>query len=267
MEFFDTHAHLADDRFSPDRDEVLRRAREAGVTRITEIADGPAEWELALKLCRQAPGGLAFSCALGLHPYHAADFSAEVLAALKAHARLPEVVAVGEIGLDYAKGSAPREVQVPVFEALLDAARALEKPAVIHCREAFPDTLAALRNLYPSRPKTRRFWGVVHCFTGDAEQAVELAGLGFALGVDGPVTYPKNEGLRTALKAAGPSVLVLETDSPFLPPQSSRGQRNEPRAVPEIAAKLAETLGLPLEDLARAAMDNALALFSQRPGI
>ncbi len=267
MEYYDTHAHLSDERFSPDRAEVIRRAREAGVTRIAEIADGPIEWESALKLCRQAPDGVAFSCALGLHPYHAADFSKELLADLKSHAKLPEVVAVGEIGLDYAKGSAPREVQVPAFEKLLDAARALDKPAVIHCREAFPDTLAALRNFYPSRPGTGRFWGVVHCFTGNAEQAVELAGLGFALGVDGPVTYPKNEGLRAALKAAGPSVLVLETDSPFLPPQSNRGQRNEPLAIPEIAAKLAETLGLPIDELARVAMDNAIALFSQRPGI
>jgi TatD DNase family protein len=267
MEYFDTHAHLADERFSSDRAEVVRRAREAGVTRIAEIADGPAEWDLALKLCRQPHDGVTFACALGLHPYHAADFSTELLDDLKSHAKLPEVVAVGEIGLDYAKGSAPREIQLPVFERLLDAARAIEKPAVIHCREAFPDALAALRNLYPSRPERGGFWGVVHCFTGNADQAVELAGLGFALGVDGPVTYPKNEGLRAALKAAGPSVLVLETDSPFLPPQSSRGQRNEPRAIPEIAARLAETLGLPLEELARAAMDNAIALFSRRPGI
>ncbi|MBI5630450.1 MAG: TatD family hydrolase [Elusimicrobia bacterium] len=259
MEFFDTHAHLSDPLFDADRDLVLARALEAGVAQVLEIADSPADWDKAVALSRARPRQVR--CSLGLHPYHADQFSLDLIKDLEQRVRLPEVAAIGEIGLDYVKTQIPRQIQLKAFEDILSAARRWEKPAVIHCRGAYPDLLGVCGGLFPSPPSGRRFWGVVHCFSGNAENALFLAERGLALGVDGPITYPKNEDLRRAFRAAGSSCLVLETDSPYLPPQSSRGKRNEPRAIPEIAEKLSETLGLSVEEIALKTTENARALY------
>ncbi|MDE2312660.1 MAG: TatD family hydrolase [Elusimicrobia bacterium] len=259
LEFFDTHAHLGEGVFEADRETVLERARAAGVINIAEIADAPAEWPGALALSRARP--LQLRCALGLHPYYAREFSLALLDALAAKARLPEVAAVGEIGLDYVKTDAPKEIQVAAFRALLAGSLSWGKPAVIHCRGAYEDLRGVLGELCPHPPSEFRFWGVVHCFSGNADDALFLIQRGFALGVDGPVTYPKNDDLRAALREAGLERLVLETDSPYLPPQSSRGRRNEPAAIPEIAAKVAEVFGRSLEDVARETTANARALY------
>lgn len=259
MEFIDTHVHLGDERFAADREEVLTRARLKGIVRVIEIADSPSEWPAAVALSRARPAQVR--CSLGLHPYYAGDFSEDLLAALKIKCRLPEVAAVGEIGLDYVKSPASREVQLKVFERMLAAALEFNKPVVVHCRGAYQDLRAVLPRFFGGPPRQNRFWGVAHCFSGGAEDAAFLSGLGFALGADGPVTYPKNDSLREAFRRAGASSLVLETDSPYLPVQSSRGQRNEPGAILEIAAKMAEVLGLPLEEIARVTTENARALY------
>ena len=229
------------------------------MARIVEITDAPCEWAAAIALARARPAQLR--CCLGLHPYYAAEFSDKLLEDLKLKAKLPEVVAVGEIGLDYVKTDIPRLVQIKALEKLLAACQELDMPAVVHCRGAYEDLRAVFKNLYTRSPKNSRFHGVVHCFSGNTGDAVFCSGLDFALGVDGPVTYPKNDELRRAFKEVGARPLVLETDSPYLPPQSSRGKRNEPQAIPEIAGKLAQILGLPLEELARLTSENARALF------
>lgn len=256
--YFDTHAHLSDKQFDPDRAAALERAQAAGVTRVVEIADSPEDWEKAVALARARPQVRA---ALGLHPYYADKWSPELGDALRNKARLPEVVAAGEIGLDYAKCPLGPEVQKPALLGMLEAAVSAGLPVVIHCREAFADLLPILEDFYRLIPASGRFRGVLHCFSGGVEEARRACRLGFALGVDGPVTYPKNEPLRQALKSAGLAALVLETDSPYLPPQSSRGKRNEPAAVPEIARALAATFGLPVEQVAEATTRNALELF------
>lgn len=264
---FDTHAHLNDARFDADRSEVLARARAAGVGRVVEIADAPEEWDRALALSRARPE--IVRCALGLHPYHADRWEPGLAERLRRKARLPEVVAAGEIGLDYfTKCTVPREVQRRAFSAMLEAADAAELPVVVHCREAYADLLPMLRDFYSGRaPRGRggegpaRFHGVLHCFSGTREEALRCAALGFALGVDGPATYPKNDGLRDALRAAGLEQLVLETDSPFLPPQSARGKRNEPEAVREINAALARVFGRKEEEVAALTTSNARDLF------
>lgn len=258
MELIDTHVHLCDAQFDADRGEVLARASAMGINRLVEIADAPAEWDKALALCRARP---TLRCALGLHPYYADQFDSALLSALERAVRLPEVAAVGEIGLDYVKTELSREVQLRAFEALLAAARDWGTPAVVHCRGAYEDLIPVLRRVHPAPPKDRRYWGVVHCFSGGVEEALACRDAGFALGVDGPVTYPKNEPLREAFRRAGAGCLVLETDSPYLPPQSSRGKRNEPAAIGEIAGKLAAVLGVPPEELARITTGNAAALF------
>jgi TatD DNase family protein len=258
--FFDTHVHLGDAQFDADREDVLARARQSGVERLVEIADNPDEWGRAVALARSHPDRVR--CSLGLHPYYADRFDDGFVARLKAAlAEAPEAVAIGEIGLDYAKAGVPHDVQRRAFAALLAAGRDWSVPLVIHCRDAYADLIPMLRDAFTHPPEGRRFWGVVHCFSGTPEEAASCAALGFALGADGPVTYKKNDSLREAFRAAGPGVAVLETDCPYLPPQSSRGKRNEPRAVPEIAAKLAEVWSLPVDEVARLTTANASALY------
>jgi TatD DNase family protein len=256
---FDTHTHLGDAQFAEDRSEALRRALDAGVSRLVEIADAPSEWQAAIALARARPEQVR--CSLGLHPYYADQFSEELLERLDKRLALPEVVAVGEIGLDYVKAEVGREAQLRAFERLVAFCRDRGKPAVIHCRGAYEDLRAVLARHFSGPPAGRRFWGVIHCFSGETADALHCRDLGFALGVDGPVTYPKNEPLRAALRAAGLDCLVLETDCPYLPPQSSRGKRNEPAKLPEIAAKLAEVCGVTLDELAARTTRNAAALF------
>jgi TatD DNase family protein len=256
---FDTHVHLIDPRFDPDRDAVLARARAAGLAGLVEIADAPADWERALALAAEHPGFV--HCALGLHPYHADEWRPELAAALAAAARRPGVVAAGEVGLDYAKCEVPRPRQKEAFLGMLAAAAAAGLPVVVHCRDAYADLMPILRERFPAPPRAGRFHGVVHCFSGSAEEAAECAALGFALGADGPVTYPKNDALRAALKGAGLESLVLETDSPWLPPQAKRGKRCEPADVADVAARLAEVFGLPLDEFARVTEGNARELY------
>ena len=256
---FDTHTHLGDEQFAEDRLETLDRALAAGVSRVVEIADAPADWDAAIALARARPAQVR--CSLGLHPYYADQFSEALVARLTAMIALPEVAAVGEIGLDYAKAQVPRETQRLAFERLLAFCRDHEMPAVVHCRDAYEDLRRILQATVSGPPKHARFWGVIHCFSGTAEDALFCRDLGFALGVDGPVTYPKNEPLRLALKAAGVDSLVLETDCPYLPPQSSRGKRNEPAKLPEIAARLAQACEISLEELAARTTRNGLDLY------
>ena len=259
MTLFDTHTHLGDAQFADDRAEALARARAAGVARLVEIADAPSEWDAAIALARAHPEQVR--CSLGLHPYYADQFSEALLGDLNERLALPEVVAVGEIGLDYVKAEVARDVQLAAFERLLLFCRDAGKPAVIHCRGAYEDLRAVLSRSFSAPPSGRRFWGVIHCFSGEEADALFCRDLGFALGVDGPVTYPKNDPLRRALSAAGPDCLVLETDSPYLPPQSCRGKRNEPAKLPDIAAKLAAACGISIEQLASVTTRNACRLY------
>jgi TatD DNase family protein len=256
----DTHAHLNDAQFTDDRAEVLARAKEAGIDQVIEIADEPKDWDAALALARARPEMVR--CTLGLHPYYAEQWRPELAAELKQRARLPEVVAAGEIGLDYFKKcTVPHETQRIAFRNMLTAAADAELPVVIHCRDAYADLLPILQDFYKGKTPIGRFHGVIHCFSGLKEQALEGVRLGFALGVDGPVTYPKNDGLREALFAAGLENLVLETDSPYLPPQTNRGKRNEPRAVVEIADRLADVFSRKREEVAALTSVNARDLY------
>ncbi len=258
--FVDTHAHLGDPQFDADRDAVFARAASAGIDRIVEIADHPDEWGRAVAIARARPA--VARCTLGLHPYYADLYDAAFLPRLKAALEsAPEAVAIGEIGLDYAKAEVAHDIQQRAFQEISTAAKSWGVPIVVHCRDAFADLIPILRQVYGAKPADRRFWGVIHCFTGTALDAVACTDLGFALGADGPVTYKKNDGLREAFRIAGPDATVLETDSPYLPPLSSRGKRNEPAAIVEIATKLAEVWGVPLEEVGRRTSAAAAALY------
>lgn len=254
----DTHTHLGDKAFDPDRDEAVARAFRAGIGGIVEIADSPAEWDRALALCARHPGRVF--CCLGLHPYHADQWSPELAGRLEAACADKRVVGVGEIGLDYARCELPAAVQKAGFIGMIEAARRLKLPIVVHCRDAYEETLEILRKYYVP-PPSGRFHGVLHCFSGLAQHASAAVKLGFALGADGPVTYPKNDALRAALKLAGLESLVLETDCPYLPPQSIRGKRNEPYSVLEIARTLSGLFQKPEKGIAGITTGNARDLF------
>ena len=258
MDFIDTHTHLAGESFDADREEVLSRAAEAGVVKIVEIGASLEDWPKVLALSRARPQ--LVRCSLGLHPYEADLCTPEVLERWGRQAAFPETVAVGEIGLDYTRNPLPPQIQKEALRRILEACRPWGKPVIIHCREAYADLREILAAAFAG-PRPARPWGVIHCFSGGVEDAQFLVRAGFMLGADGPVTYPKNTVLREAFRAAGPENTVLETDSPYLPPQSRRGQRNEPKAVVEIAEMLAKVWGIALDEAARITTRNAGKLF------
>ncbi len=255
--WIETHAHLSDPQFDADRDKTIERAFSNGIERIIEIADGPNEWGKAQELAERYPGKIWW--AAGLHPYYADQASDPIFDDLRGFARHPQFVAIGEVGLDYAKCQIPKETQKDTLARALQAAQQVNKPLVIHCREAFNDLLPLFRQWFKKPPTQSP--GVIHCFSGNKEQAAELVEMGFYLGVDGPITYPKAHDLRETLASVPPERLVLETDSPYLPPQNYRGRRNEPGYLPFIGEQLAKILNLAPEKLATILRQNSCDLF------
>lgn len=248
----DTHCHLDLYHFEADREAVLARAREAGVGRILIPGIDLAQSRCVLALAEQYP---ELRAAVGVHPNDAQSFGESALAELRELARHPKVDAIGEIGIDLYWKIAPLEKQHDAFRAQLQLAAELNKPVIIHDRDAHADVMSMLRDHAPPA-------GVVlHSFSGDVAMAEEAARLGFYLGVDGPLTYKKNDGLRAIFAAAPLDRILIETDAPYLPPQQRRGARNEPAYVRWVAEKLAEARGLALDDVARATTANAARLF------
>ncbi|MBI4575634.1 MAG: TatD family hydrolase [Planctomycetes bacterium] len=248
----DTHAHVAFEAFEEDRQEVILRAHASGVGILVEVGIDEASSLAALRLAR---GHGPIFAAVGVHPHHAADWgpaSREVLAGLASD---PKVVALGEMGLDYYRDRAPREVQREAFRAQLELASELDLPAIVHTREAWEDCLEEVERL---RGRVR---GVFHCFSGDVAVAARCVELGFHCSFAGPVTYPPNHALRAAAAAVPDDRLLLETDCPYLAPQARRGRRNEPAFVVHTAEAVARARGGDLEALATSTSRNARALF------
>lgn len=254
--WFDTHAHLCDSRFDEDRSEALERAWDKGVRWQIEIADGPDEWEKAKIFAEQHPGRVWW--AGGVHPYYQPP-DAATWETLRQHTRHPQFVAIGEVGLDYAKSPVPKESQRITFSTALDLAAETDKPLVIHCRDAYSDLVPMLSERYSGH--SGRSPGVVHCFSGNKSEAEKIVSLGFYLGIDGPLTYPNSHGLREALSEIPLEKLVLETDSPYLPPQAFRGKRNEPSYLPLIGESLSGLRRTKVTDLARLLTQNGQLLF------
>jgi len=251
---------LGSQNFQADRADVLTRARDNGVSLIIEIACEAGDWENALTLCRQEEGRIF--CVLGLHPHECGAASPENMARLETLLKSPEVCALGEIGLDYMRCPHPRDKQIEVLSPLLEMAKRTKLPLVFHCRNAQNNEFDAYEDLLDILKSSGPFnGGILHCFSGSAQSAQRAVDMGFLLGVNGTVSYPKNSALREILKSFGPKHLTLETDCPYLPPQSKRGKRNEPALLPEICAALSETLNLPPEETARIAFNNALDVF------
>ncbi|MGH2520873.1 MAG: TatD family hydrolase [Anaerolineales bacterium] len=248
----DTHCHLDSQHFDADRADVLARAREAGIGRILIPATGLETSRRAVELAEHYAEVRA---AVGVHPNSAAGFGVQELRELRRLAQHPKVDAIGEIGIDLYWKAAPLAEQQSAFRAQLELAAELEKPAIVHDRDAHAEVMEALRAYAPSA-------GVVlHSFSGDSAMAEAAVALGFYLGVTGPLTYKKNDGLRAIFSAVTLDRILIETDAPYLTPQPRRGARNEPAFVRFVAEKLAEVRGMPFDEVASATTANAARLF------
>jgi TatD DNase family protein len=248
IKLVDSHCHLDDKQFDPDRAEVIERAREAGVERMMAIGtgDGPPDLEVALRLARAYDFIYA---TVGVHPHDASKATPETFAAMQVLAAEPKVLAIGEIGLDYHHNFSPPDVQRTVFIEQLKLAARAGKPIVIHTREAWDDTLAVLREHWTGS-------GIIHCFSGGPAEARQVLDLGFYLSFGGVVTFPKAEALREAARMAPDDRLLIETDAPYLAPVPQRGKRNEPAFMAETARRLAEVRGVAPEHIARVTTGN-----------
>ncbi|WP_426751107.1 TatD family hydrolase [Myxococcus sp. Y35] len=254
MKFVDAHCHLEVKDY-PDVMAVLDAARAAGLVHAVVVGQfhGPGNWGNALELAAAHPEFL--SPTLGIHPHEAARATEDDLATLERTCARPEVRAVGEAGLDYYYDHSPREAQAEVFRRQCALALRLDKPLVVHVRDAHDDCDAILRETGVSK-------GVIHCFTGDTDAARRYLDRGFFLSLSGVVTYKKTEALQDAVRFAPLDRLMVETDSPYLAPVPHRGRKNQPSHVVETAKKVAELKGVTLEEVAAVTTANAAALFN-----
>lgn len=269
MNLVETHAHLDDARFGADLSEVLVRATQAGVTRIITVG---ANLESSCAAIALAQGHIGVWATAGIHPHAARSIDRAVLRELGDLAADPRVVAIGETGLDYYRDLSARDEQRAAFEAQLDLASQIGKPVVIHVRDkaadgpAYDDVLAILRAWQPRYHVSCDCPGVFHCFSGTAELAEKILAMGFLVGVDGPITYPKAEVLRSTLAWVPLDRLLLETDCPYLPPQPFRGRRNEPAYLLHIAQAIAQLKACDVQEVARVTTSSAEHLFGLMDG-
>ena len=249
----DSHAHIDTSRFNADREAVISAALEGGITRIVDPGCDLASSQFALSLAKKHPG-VVFAAA-GTHPHDATTYSDEVGMHYREMAREPEVVAIGEFGLDYFRMLSPRDVQRSVFCSHLQLARECDLPCIIHVRDSHDDVIELLR------AHGQGLRGVFHCFSGNVAQAEEcLEFEGFMLSFAGPLTRQGN-ALPEVARMAPLDRILVETDSPYLVPQPLRARRNEPLFVKHVAEKLAEIRGMTFEEIAQATTANAVRLF------
>ncbi len=252
MRLVDTHCHLNDVKAFPDPAEAVAEAREAGVDRLIVVAVDNDWSRLALELSEQFEEVYAV---VGWHPSHSADFKPEDISTIREMALHPKCVAIGEVGLDFYWDHATRDQQEFCLNLHLDLAEELAKPLVFHCRDAYPDLLALLEE---RRPLTKMLF---HCFSGTEEEADRAIALDCWLGVDGPLTYPKNEATRTLFSRLPKDKILIETDAPWMAPVPYRGKRNRPAWVVHVNTALAGCWGMTPAESAAITTANAEAFF------
>lgn len=254
MKLIDTHAHLTFPELSSDIDGVLSRARQAGVDKIITIGTDEENNKLAIETANRFEQVYA---TVGFHPHDAKDVTPKLLDELKEQAQNENVVAIGEIGLDYHYDLSPRDIQRDIFHNLLEIAADLQMPVVIHSREAFDDTIEILDRFGGNLPPI-----VVHCFGGTAEQAQICIDKGFYISFTGVVTFNSAQSARDAAAVVPADRLMVETDCPFMSPAPMRKQKiNEPALMIHTAEKLAEIKQVPFELLAQTMTDNSIKFF------
>jgi len=260
--FVDSHAHLDGKQFDSDREQVIARAREAGVQAIVAIGngDGPAQVDCGIQLAEKYDFIYA---TLGIHPHEAQLADEAAYQNMERLARHPKVIAWGEIGLDYYYDHSPRDVQKEVFTRQMELAAAAKLPIVIHCRpsdgsdNAWEDCLGLIRERWAANG----LGGILHCFTGNWPQAKSALDMGFMISFAGNVTFPKAQQLRNAALEVPLERMLIETDSPYLAPVPHRGKRNEPAFVKETARKLGELRGSTAEEVGQQTTRNFYNFF------
>jgi TatD DNase family protein len=248
--FVDSHAHLEGKQFDSDRELVIARAREAGVRNIVAIGngDGPANFDCGIRLAEKYEFMFA---TIGIHPHEAKLATDAAFSEMERLARHPKIVAWGEIGLDYYYGHSPRETQKLVFARQMELAAAAKLPIVIHCRpsdgsdNAWEDCLGLIARQWASEG----LGGILHCFTGNWNQAKRALDMGFMISFAGNLTFPKAKQIRDAALEVPLDRMLIETDSPYLAPVPHRGKRNEPAFVKETARKVGELRSLAMEQV------------------
>jgi TatD DNase family protein len=250
----DAHAHLTDDRIAADIDEVIRRASDAGVTRIVTCGEDVASSERAVGLAHRYA---SVSATVGIHPHRASSADAGALRRIRELAADRRVVAIGEIGLDLSGRSAPLPDQERAFAAQLELAAELRLPACVHVRDAGDRARSLIDRVTGVR-------GYVHCYSEGPGEVDEWVRCGFYLSFAGTVTFPRSDGLRAAARAVPEDRVLIETDTPYLAPQPQRGRRNEPAYVVSTYAEVARIRGATPGRLAAAVRENASSLFGAR---
>jgi TatD DNase family protein len=268
----DSHAHLDSPRYADDRELMLHRAGEAGVGAVLAIGIGeePTEMHQALEICRQfngQPGIPKLYASAGVYPHNTPEIDDSVLAKLDSLLAEPEVIACGEIGLDYYHEGAPHEVQRKGLIRLLEIAATRKHPILIHCRPKEGTTAAwdDLFEILEAHWRPTGLGGIMHCFGGNLEQAQRSLDLGFLISFAGNLTYPKAQPLRDVAAQLPLNGILVETDAPWLAPVPHRGKRNEPAWVLQTALVLAELFGVEEAEIALVTTKNFNRLFDLRP--
>ncbi len=268
----DSHAHLDSPRYDADRDALLERAWRQGVSAILSIGigEGPATMEGAFELAKSYSGRPETPYILataGIHPHEAQLADETAFSKLDALLEKPEIVAAGEIGLDYFYDHSPREKQKEVFLRQMEIAAARHRPIVIHCRpsegstNAWDDTLTVIEDSW----LRTGLGGILHCFTGEWEHARRAMDCGFLISFAGNITFPKAEGIRAVAAKVPLDRMLIETDAPFLAPVPHRGRRNEPAWVESVAARLGVVRSMETEQIALSTANNFFAFFGPVP--
>lgn len=250
--FIDSHAHIQISQFNSDRDAVLKRAFDVGVTKLLIIGFDLETSQKAVELAEKHDNLYA---TVGMHPHSAKDLTTDVQLKFQVLLNHPKVVAIGEIGLDYYRNLSPHQVQKIAFEKQLDIAEEMKMPIVIHNRDAYMDILPILEK------RRGKVSGILHCFTGNLELMDRSIDLGFHIGIGGIVTYLNAKEVHEVAKKVPLERLLIETDCPWLTPQFRRGKRNEPAYIPAIADKIAELRSITTEEIGNITTNNFNTLF------
>lgn len=252
MKYFESHAHYDDKRFREDREELLGELLPAsGVNHVINIGCDVKSSEMSIRLADRYDYIYA---AVGVHPHELYDMSSQTIAKLKKLSEHPKVVAIGEIGLDYYYDTHPRELQRFWFRQQLRLAEEVNKPVIIHSREASQETFDIIQS-------TNVRHGSIHCYSGSAQMAQDYVKMGFHIGVGGVVTFSNAKKLVETVEAIPIESILIETDCPYLAPNPNRGKRNDSTNLKYIVEKIAEIKNMTPEDVAKITESNAKSLF------
>lgn len=251
MKFIDTHIHIDFPNFNKDRADVIKKAQEVGVEKMINVGVNLETSQKSIDLAEKYENIWA---TVGVHPSDVKEYTPQIEQELFELAKHNKVVAIGEIGLDYFYGKETIDLQKEVCIAQIKMAKELNKPLVIHTRDAGDDLLKILKQENPNHV-------VIHCFTETEDFAKEVLDMGYMISFTGIMTYPKADDLRQVVAQTPLDRIMIETDCPFLAPQKQRGERNEPAFVVEVAKKIAEIKGVVLEEIAEVTTMNAERFF------